>query len=80
MVEATYRVREARKQLYSENKRYPDQEEVAEITGLPMKRIETVLLSPKAPISLDQKTGFNQNLKPSVCQCPAIASLPFCCI
>uniref|UniRef100_A0A2P2LPF6 RNA polymerase sigma factor rpoD1 n=1 Tax=Rhizophora mucronata TaxID=61149 RepID=A0A2P2LPF6_RHIMU len=66
MVEATYRVREARKQLYSENGRHPDDEEVAEATGLSMKRLNTVLLTPKAPRSLDQKIGFNMDLKPSV--------------
>uniref|UniRef100_A0A1D1YYY3 RNA polymerase sigma factor n=1 Tax=Anthurium amnicola TaxID=1678845 RepID=A0A1D1YYY3_9ARAE len=65
MVEATYRVREARKQLYSENGRYPDNKEVAEATGLSMKKLTTVLLTPKAPRSLDQKVGINQNLKPS---------------
>ncbi|RZS00815.1 hypothetical protein BHM03_00030592 [Ensete ventricosum] len=65
MVEATYRVREAKKQLYSENGRHPDNVEVAEATGLSMKRLETVLLIPKAPRSLDQKIGINQNLKPS---------------
>lgn len=67
MVEATYRVKEARKQLYSENGRHPNNEEVAEATGLSMKRLHAVLLSPKAPRSLDQKIGINQNLKPSVC-------------
>ncbi|XP_059651761.1 RNA polymerase sigma factor sigB [Cornus florida] len=65
MVEATYRVKEARKQLYSENGRHPDNEEVAEATGLSMKRLTAVLLTPKAPRSLDQKIGINQNLKPS---------------
>ncbi|KAJ4721396.1 RNA polymerase sigma factor [Melia azedarach] len=65
MVEATYRVKEARKQLYSENGRYPDNEEVAKATGLSMKRLQAVLLTPKAPRSLDQKIGINQNLKPS---------------
>lgn len=65
MVEATYRVKEARKQLYSENGRQPDNEEVAEATGLSMKRLNAVLLTPKAPRSLDQKIGINQNLKPS---------------
>ncbi|URE21115.1 RNA polymerase sigma factor [Musa troglodytarum] len=65
MVEATYRVREAKKQLYSENGRHPDYVEVAVATGLSMKRVETVLLTPKAPRSLDQKIGINQNLKPS---------------
>ncbi|XP_031276175.1 RNA polymerase sigma factor sigB [Pistacia vera] len=65
MVEASYRVKEARKQLYSENGRQPDNEEVAEATGLSMKRLNAVLLTPKAPRSLDQKFGINQNLKPS---------------
>ncbi|XWS58630.1 hypothetical protein CRYUN_Cryun08bG0051300 [Craigia yunnanensis] len=63
MVEATYRVKEARKQLYSDNGRQPDNEEVAEATGLSMKRLTAVLLTPKAPRSLDQKIGINQNLK-----------------
>ena len=67
MVEATYRVKEARKQLYSENGRVPDDEEVAEATGLSMKRLSAVMLTPKAPRSLDQKIGVNQDLKPSVC-------------
>lgn len=66
MVEATYRVKEARKQLYSENGRQPDNEEVAEATGLSMKRLTAVLMTPKAPRSLDQKVGDNMNLKPSV--------------
>ncbi|XP_059301715.1 RNA polymerase sigma factor sigB-like [Lycium ferocissimum] len=65
MVEATYRVKEARKQLYSKNGRHPDEEELAEATGLSMKRLSAVMLTPKAPRSLDQKIGFNQNLKPS---------------
>ncbi|KAE9603464.1 hypothetical protein Lal_00001756 [Lupinus albus] len=65
MVEATYRVKEARKQLYSENGRQPDDEEVAEATGLSMKRLNAVLLTPKAPRSLEQKIGIDQNLKPS---------------
>ncbi|KAM1853439.1 hypothetical protein ACFX14_009408 [Malus domestica] len=65
MVEATYRVREAKKQLYSLNGRHPNDEEVAEATGLSMKRLSAVLLTPKAPRSLEQKIGINQNLKPS---------------
>ncbi|XP_027106737.2 RNA polymerase sigma factor sigB-like [Coffea arabica] len=65
MVEATYRVKEAKKQLYSENGRHPDDEEVAEAAGLSMKRLSAVMLTPKAPKSLDQKIGINQNLKPS---------------
>ncbi|KAE8668840.1 chromo domain-containing protein LHP1-like [Hibiscus syriacus] len=55
MVEATYRVKEARKQLYSENGRQPNNEEVAQATGLSMKRLTAVLLTPKAPRSLNQK-------------------------
>ncbi|KAL8162598.1 hypothetical protein V2J09_014087 [Rumex salicifolius] len=65
MVEASYRVREARKQLYSENGRHPDNQEVAEATGLSMKRLNAVLMTPKAPRSLDQKFGINESLKPS---------------
>ncbi|CAH8386608.1 unnamed protein product [Eruca vesicaria subsp. sativa] len=65
MVEATYRVKEARKQLYSETGKQPKNEEVAEATGLSMKRLMAVLLSPKPPRSLDQKIGINLNLKPS---------------
>ncbi|KAI5647658.1 hypothetical protein M9H77_33663 [Catharanthus roseus] len=65
MVEATYRVKEAKKQLFTENGRHPDDEEVAEATGLSMKRLSAVMLTPKAPRSLDQKIGINQNLKPS---------------
>ncbi|KAK4414377.1 RNA polymerase sigma factor sigB [Sesamum alatum] len=65
MVEATYRVKEARKQLYSENGRHANDEEVAEATGLSMKRLSAVMLTPKAPRSLDQKIGINQDLKPS---------------
>lgn len=68
MVEATYRVKEARKQLYSETGKQPENEEVAEATGLSMKRLMAVMLSPKPPRSLDQKIGINLNLKPSVCR------------
>lgn len=67
IVDATYRVREAKKQLYSENGRHPDNEEIAGATGLSLKRIMTVLLTPKAPRSLDQKMGIDQTLKASVC-------------
>ncbi|GAV89284.1 Sigma70_r1_2 domain-containing protein/Sigma70_r3 domain-containing protein/Sigma70_r2 domain-containing protein/Sigma70_r4 domain-containing protein [Cephalotus follicularis] len=65
MVEATYRVKEARKKLYSETGRHPDNEEVAAAAGISMKRLTAVLLTPKAPRSLDQKIGMYQNLKPS---------------
>lgn len=67
MVEATYRVKEARKHLLTENGRQPDDAEVAEATGLSMKRLAAVLLTPKAPRSLDQKIGINDSLKPLVC-------------
>ncbi|CAL1382509.1 unnamed protein product [Linum trigynum] len=65
MVEASYKVKEARRVLYSENGRQPNNEEVAEAAGLSMKRLEAVLLTPKAPRSLDQKMGVNMDLKPS---------------
>ncbi|KGN46260.1 RNA polymerase sigma factor sigB [Cucumis sativus] len=65
MVEATYRVKEARKQLLHENGRHPDDKEIAEAAGLSMKRLAAVLMTPKAPRSLEQKIGINQNLKPS---------------
>ncbi|KAH0726205.1 RNA polymerase sigma factor sigB [Solanum tuberosum] len=65
MVEATYRVKEARKQLLTENGRHPNDAEVAEAAGLSMKRLAAVMLTPKAPRSLDQKIGFNESLKPS---------------
>ncbi|XP_074272760.1 RNA polymerase sigma factor sigB [Silene latifolia] len=65
MVEATYRVKEAKKKLISEKGRHPNDEEVAEETGLSMKRVNAVLMTPKAPRSLDQKIGMDMNLKPS---------------
>ncbi|CAL1356707.1 unnamed protein product [Linum trigynum] len=65
MVEASYKVKEAKRVLYSENGRQPNNEEVAEAAGLSMKRLEAVLLTPKAPRSLDQKMGVNMDLKPS---------------
>ncbi|CAN4110475.1 unnamed protein product [Withania somnifera] len=65
MVDATYRVREARKKLFTENGKYPNDEEVAEATGLSMKRLTAVKLAPKTPNSFDQKIGSNQDLKPS---------------
>lgn len=66
IVEAAYKVRAASKQLYCDTGRHAKNEEVAELTGLSMKRLEDVLRCPKAPISLDQKTGFNQDLNPLV--------------
>ncbi|CAN4125155.1 unnamed protein product [Withania somnifera] len=52
MVEATYRVKEARKQLYSENGRHPDEGEIAEATGLSMKRLSAeVIADPEAETS-----------------------------
>ncbi|GAU33668.1 hypothetical protein TSUD_310750 [Trifolium subterraneum] len=65
MVGAAYKVKEARKQLYRENGRQPDDEEVAEAAGMSMKRLSAVLLTPKAPKSLETKIGINQSLKPS---------------
>ncbi|KAL9682092.1 hypothetical protein QQ045_013885 [Rhodiola kirilowii] len=65
IVEATYRVKEARRQLHSENGRHPTNEEVAAATGLSMKRLMVVLQAPKPPKSLDEKIGMNLDLKPS---------------
>lgn len=65
IVEATYRVKEARRELYSKNGRHPTNEEIAAATGLSMKRLMAVLLAPKPPKSLDQKMGMNLDLKPS---------------
>jgi DNA-directed RNA polymerase sigma subunit (sigma70/sigma32) len=79
MVDATYRVKEARKQFYSENGRHPDDKEVAEATGLSMKRLSAVLLTPKAPRSLDQKMGFNMDLKLSVRIIPFLMPWPCAC-
>jgi len=76
MVEATYRVREARKQLYSENGRCPDNEEITEVAGLTMKRFTAVMLTLKARRYLDQKIGINQSLKPSVS--PTSHKIPSC--
>lgn len=67
MVDATYRVKEARRNLYNANGRQASNEEIAEATGLSMRRLSAVLLVPKAPRSLDQNIGFSLNLKPSVC-------------
>ncbi|XP_017223885.2 RNA polymerase sigma factor sigB isoform X2 [Daucus carota subsp. sativus] len=64
MVDATYKVKEAKKQLFNENGKHPSNEEVAEATGLSMKRLEAVLLTPKTPRSLDQKFGLDY-MKPS---------------
>ncbi|KAI8545657.1 hypothetical protein RHMOL_Rhmol07G0056600 [Rhododendron molle] len=64
MVEAAYKVKAASKQLYCDTGRHPKSEEVSEVTGLSMKRLEAVLLAPKSSISLDQKTGFNLDLNP----------------
>ncbi|KAL8119435.1 hypothetical protein AgCh_016814 [Apium graveolens] len=65
MVDATYRVKEARRNLYNANGRQASNEEIAEATGLSMRRLSAVLLVPKAPRSLDQNIGFSLNLKPS---------------
>ncbi|KAL1809164.1 hypothetical protein DCAR_0728704 [Daucus carota subsp. sativus] len=65
MVDATFKVKEARKNLYNANGRKASNEEIAEATGLSMRRLSAVLLVPKAPRSLDQNIGFSLNLKPS---------------
>nr|QKY65030.1 plastidic RNA polymerase sigma-subunit 2 [Passiflora biflora] len=65
MVEATYRVKEARKQLISDTGRQPADEEIAKATGLSMRRLDTVLQTPQAPRSFDQNMGLNMDIKPS---------------
>lgn len=65
MVEAAYKVKEAKKQFFSEQGRQPTNVEVCNATGLSMKRLESVLLLPKAPRSLDQLIGPNKDLRPS---------------
>nr|QKY65020.1 plastidic RNA polymerase sigma-subunit 2 [Passiflora auriculata] len=65
MVEANYKVKEARKQFISENGRQPTDEEIAKAMGLSMRRLNTILQIPKTPGSLDQKMGYNNDVKPS---------------
>lgn len=57
MVEATYKVKEARKKFHSENRKEPSNEELAAATGLSMTRLKAVLLAPTSTISLDDKIG-----------------------
>nr|AKC88668.1 sigma factor [Pelargonium echinatum] len=54
MVEASYKVREARKKFHTEHQRYPTNEELAEASGLSMKKLRAVLLAPRPPISLER--------------------------
>lgn len=63
MVQAAYKVKQARRQLYCEKGRQPDDGEVAEAAGISMKKLNAVLMIPKAPRSLDQKIGEHKNLK-----------------
>nr|AKC88666.1 sigma factor [Pelargonium cotyledonis] len=69
MVDLSYRVREARKKFHTKHQRYPNDEELAEASGLSMKKLRAVQLSPRPPISLEQKSGFSgfedSNSKPS---------------
>ncbi|KAM7472411.1 hypothetical protein LguiA_010594 [Lonicera macranthoides] len=62
MVEATYKVKETRNQLLMEKRRVPSEEEIAEVSGLPLRKVMAVLEAPENPISLDQKTKFNVKL------------------
>ncbi|KAJ8442539.1 hypothetical protein Cgig2_026481 [Carnegiea gigantea] len=65
MVQATYKVKQATKQLYCKKGRQPDNEEVAEAAGLSMKKLNAVLMTPKAPWSLDQRFGDHKSPRPS---------------
>ncbi|KAI3448964.1 hypothetical protein Pfo_005629 [Paulownia fortunei] len=63
----TYRLEAAREQLYAENGRHPENEEVvAEATGLSTKQLSAALLTPEASRSPYEKIGINQNLKSSI--------------
>ena len=66
MVEASYKVREAKRRLYNENGKEPDDEQVAEAAGISMKRLKAVLKAPKYIMSLDQTVAVDMNLKHSV--------------
>nr|QKY65011.1 plastidic RNA polymerase sigma-subunit 2 [Passiflora tenuiloba] len=67
LVEASIRVKKARKRLFSEKGREPDDEEIADATRLSMKMLNTLLQIPKPPGSLDQKIGLNMDIEPLVC-------------
>nr|AKC88649.1 sigma factor [California macrophylla] len=63
VMEASYKVKQAREQFVNKHKREPNQEEIAEATGLTMKKLAAVQRIPKV-ISLDHK--INENFaKPS---------------
>ncbi|XP_015698145.1 RNA polymerase sigma factor sigB [Oryza brachyantha] len=57
MVEASYRVKECMKRLRRKLKRRPTNEEIAEDTGMPIKRVEAAVNLPKYSVSLDSKIG-----------------------
>lgn len=48
-----------------EKKRVPNEEEIAEASGLPLRKVMAVLEANENPISLDQKTKFNVKLSVS---------------
>ncbi|KAL9262289.1 RNA polymerase sigma factor sigB-like protein [Drosera capensis] len=62
VTEAAYKVKQARNMLYSENKKEPTDEELAQAAGITMKRLEAVKRIPKRTISLDQKVGTFDNV------------------
>lgn len=62
VTEAAYKVKQARNMLYSENKKEPTDEELAQAAGITMKRLEAVKRIPKRAISLDQKVGMFDNV------------------
>nr|AKC88669.1 sigma factor [Pelargonium exstipulatum] len=69
MVDLSHRLREARKKFHTKHQRYPNDEELAEASGLSMKKLRAVQLAPRPPISLEQKSPFSgfedSNSKPS---------------
>nr|AKC88674.1 sigma factor [Pelargonium tetragonum] len=63
LMEAKSKARKAREKFVRENKREPDDEELAKLAGLTMKMLSAVAHVPKAPRSLDRKVGIDGSLK-----------------
>nr|AKC88677.1 sigma factor [Pelargonium transvaalense] len=68
MVGSAYKVRQAKKNFLAEHGRDPTDEELAEASGLTMKKLRSVLMAPTRPISFERRTefgGFGEGLKAS---------------
>ncbi|KAJ4834422.1 hypothetical protein Tsubulata_025681 [Turnera subulata] len=64
VVEASYRVREAKERFFLENGRLPDDVELAAAAGISMKRLMAVQNIPRITLSLDQKMA-NMDFTPA---------------